>query len=159
TNSPTSNNPPLNFGFMDPSGPQTGTLMFDILTPNNQTAGPSFGLTGTLTGTATLFNATAWANPSQRLDQYLGIDANRNNQPEVFLPRTVDLDPGATGFFVYQVSFPDVQVLGSSNQSPLENFSSGILPKGSYIVAFLNTGTAANPNWIGTPNSSAIFVN
>ena len=70
------------------------------------------------------------------------------------------LDPGATGFNVYQVDFgPNITLLGPSNPniSPLENISSGLLPLASYIVGFLNEGTVANPNWVATANSGAIF--
>src|SRR5262252_7365006 len=35
TNSPTSNNPPTNFGFTISPGPGTGTFFLDFLLPNN----------------------------------------------------------------------------------------------------------------------------
>ena len=60
TNSPTTNNPPTDFGFTINKG-GTGNLLMDILVPNNVDPNPSlwsFDLTGTLTGTATLFSTT-----------------------------------------------------------------------------------------------------
>jgi hypothetical protein len=157
TNSPTSQNPPTNFGFTISPGPASGDLLVDILTPNNQTAGPSFGLTGTFSGTATLFSATPWS--SGQLDAFLGISASPTNPIGAFLPSTQALDPGATSFNVYQLNAgtQTLQDASNPNVSPLENFTSGVLPKGSYIVAFLNEGTAAAPNWVATANSGAIF--
>jgi len=131
----------------------------DILAPNNEAHPASFALTGTLSGTATLFSATPWT--SGMLDSYLGLSASPANPIGAYLPSTQALDPGATGFFVYQVNFSPaggVTLQGPSNPnvSPLENISPG-LPLASYIVGFLNEGTAASPNWKATANSGAIF--
>ena len=128
TNSPTSSNPPVNFGFTTSPGPTTGDLLLDILTPNNVTAGPSFTLSGTLSGTATLFSSTAWI--SGQLDAYLGISANPANPIGAYLPSTQALDPGATGFFVYQVDLGTTTLQGPSNPnvSPLESIISGSPP-------------------------------
>jgi hypothetical protein len=163
TNSPTTNNPPLNFGFTTSPGPNSGDLVLDILTPDNETAGPSFGLTGTLTGTATLFSKTPWtaaSNPGgSPLDTYLGISAKPANPIGGYLSSTQALDPGATGFFVYQVNLGTATLQGPSNPnvSPLENLSSGVLPQASFIVGFFNEGTAAAPDFQATANSGAIF--
>jgi hypothetical protein len=156
TNSPTSTNPPSNFGFTISPGPQTGTLFIDVLVPNNEPKPASFALTGTLSGTANLFSATAWT--SGALDGYLGISASPNNPIGAYLPSTQALDPGATGFFVFQVNLGSTTLQDASNPnvSPLENISPG-LPLASYLVGFLNTGTAANPNFVATANSGAIF--
>jgi hypothetical protein len=147
----------LSFGFTDSPGPTSGDLVIDILTPDNQTAGPSFVLTGTLNGTATLFSATPFT--SGALDTYLGISASPNNPIGAYLPSTQALDPGATGFFVYRVDLGTTTLQGPSNPnvSPLESLSSGILPQASYILGFLNTGTADKPKWEATANSGAIF--
>jgi hypothetical protein len=156
TNSPTNNNPPVNFGFTTSSGPITGTLMFDILVPNNEVGGNpsalSFGLTGTLAGTATLFSTTAWT--SGQLDAYLGISASPANPIGAYLPSTQALDPSATGFFAYRVSFAGVTLQNPSNPnvSPLENLTSS-LPLASYIVGFL----AHDGSIDATANSGAIF--
>jgi hypothetical protein len=157
TNSPTSSDPPVNFGFTTSPGPTSGDLFLDILTPDNQTAGPSFTLSGTLSGTATLFSKTAWT--SGALDAYLGISASPNNPIGAYLPSTQGLDPGATGFMVYQVNLGTTTLQGPSNPnvSPLESIISGVLPQASYIVGFFNEGTAAAPDFQATANSGAIF--
>lgn len=157
TNSPTSSDPPANFGFTTSPGPASGDLWLDILTPNNVTAGPSFTLSGTLSGTATLFSSTAWT--SGQLDAYLGISASPANPIGAYLPSTQTLDSGATGFFVYQVDLGTTTLQGPSNPnvSPLESIISGVLPQASYIVGFFNEGTAAAPDFQATANSGAIF--
>jgi hypothetical protein len=157
TNSPTSSNPPANFGFTTSPGPTSGDLLIDILTPDNQTAGPSFSLTGTSTATAVLFSATPWTFGA--LDSYLGISASPNNPIGAFLPSTQARDPSGTGFFVYEANLGTLLLQSPSNPnvSPLENIASGVLPQGSYIVGFLNEGTVNNPSWQATANSGAIF--
>ncbi len=160
TNSPTSTNPPSMFGFTTSPGPTTGDLFVDLLIPNNEITNPaglSFGLSGTLTGTATLFKPADWN--SGKLDTFLGINASPANPIGAYLPSTQALDPGATGFFVYQADLGKTTLQGPSNPnvSPLESLSSG-LPSASYIVGFFNEGTAANPSYQGTANSGAIFV-
>ena len=154
TNSPTSNNPPLNFGFTVSPGPDSGDLLLDILTPDNVSAGPQFVISGTLTGTATLFSATPWT--SGQLDAYLGISATPTNGIGAYLPSAQAVDTGATGFFVYQVDLGTTTLQSASdpNVSPLENLTSGVLPLGSYIVAFLNQGADGIQ---ATANSGAIF--
>src|SRR5215468_11229501 len=162
TNSPTMTNPPLQFGFTASGGPKTGDFFIDVLVPNNvmNPSALSFALTGTLSGTASLFNTTAWT--SGALDAYLGspiAGANPNNPIGGFLPATQALDPSATGFFVYQVHFASATLQNPSNPnvSPLENISPGV-PLASYIVGFLNEGNATAPNFQATANSGAIFV-
>src|SRR5215469_665990 len=161
TNSPTMMDPPSQFGFTTSPGSATGDLFVDVLVPNNvmNPSALSFALTGTLSGTASLFKATAWT--SGQLDTYLGTPisgANPANPIGAFLPSTQALDPSATGFFVYQVDLGTATIQGPSNpnMSPLENIGPG-LPLGSYIVGFLNEGTAAAPSFQGTANSGAIF--
>jgi hypothetical protein len=157
TNSPTSSNPPVDFGFTTSPGPNTGDLFIDILTPDNQTAGPSFTLTGTSSATATLFSATPWT--SGQLDSYLGISASPSNPIGAYLPSTQAVDPGATGFFVYQANLGTLTLQGPSSPhvSPLEDIGSGVLPKGSYVVGFFNEGTPDHPDYQATANSGAIF--
>jgi hypothetical protein len=157
TNSPTSNNPPSQFGFTVSPGPASGShFLLDVLAPNNEAHPASFAVTGTLAGTATLFSATPWT--SGFLDAYLGISASPSNPIGAYLPSTQALDPGATGFFVYQVDLGSTTLQGPSNPNltPLESISPG-LPLASYIVAFLNEGTTGSPNWVATANSGAIF--
>jgi hypothetical protein len=155
TNSPTSINPPSNFGFTTSPGPASGTLFVDVLVPNNEDTSPStlsFGLTGTLAGTATLFSTTPWT--TGQLDAYLGISASPTNPIGAYLPSTQALDPGATGFFVYQANLGPTTLQSPSNPnvSPLENISPG-LPLASYIVGFFNESTGFQ----ATANSGAIF--
>src|SRR5215469_4401962 len=137
TNSPTNLNPPLDFGFTVSPGPATGsTLLLDVLEPNNEAHAP-VPITGTFSGTAGLFSATPWT--SGMLDAFLGISASPANPIGAYLPSTQALDPGATGFFVYQVSFAGVtlQDAANPNVSPLYNISPD-LALGAYIVGFLN---------------------
>lgn len=150
TNSPTDINPPSNFGFTISPQPQTGDLSIDVFVPNNEPKPASFALTGTLSGPATLFSATAWTNGN--LAHYLGLSASPANKISSYLPATQALDPGATGFFVFNVDLGRTELKDSSkpNIFPLENISP-YLPLGSYLVAFLN-GT------IATANSGSIFV-
>ena len=160
TNRPTGQNPPVNFGFTVSPGPASGSeYMIDILTPDNLAAGPSFTLTGP-SGTATLVPGIPpgpWT--SGDLDAYLGISASPANPIGAFLPSTQALDPGATGFNVFAADLGPITLQDPSNPnvSPLENITSGALPAGSYIVAFLNEGNATAPDWVATANSGAIF--
>ncbi len=162
TNSPTSVNPPSQFGFTTAPGPATGDLFVDVLVPNNEDSTPSklsFALTGTLSGTATLFSSSAWT--SGQLDAYLGAPikgASPANPIGAYLPATQGLDPSASGFFVYQVNLgtTTLQKPSSPNVSPLESISPG-LPLASYIVGFFNEGTASAPSFQATANSGAIF--
>lgn len=152
TNSPAGTNPPAAFGFTVSPGPQTGDLILDVLAPNNEAQPTSFTLTGTLSGTASLFSLKAWT--TGQLDAYLGISASPANPIGAYLPSTQALDPGATGFFVYQVNLGTATLRSSSNPnvSPQESISPD-LPLASYIVGFLNvSGT-----YTATANSGAIF--
>jgi len=159
TNSPTTMNPPSMFGFTTSPGPKTGDLWVDLLVPNNEDTNPSmlsFALTGTSSGTAKLFNTTDWSSGS--LASYLGISASPNNPIGAYLPSTQKLDPGASGFFVYQANLGTMTLQGPSNpnSSPLLDLSPG-LPLASYIVGFFNEGTSTAPSFQATANSGAIF--
>ena len=104
-----------------------------------------------------MFSSTAWT--SGKLAAYLGISASPTNPIGAYLPSTQALDPGATGFFVYQVDLGTTTLQGPSNPnvSPLESIISGVLPQASYIVGFFNEGTAVAPDFQATANSGAIF--
>lgn len=156
TNSPTSTNPPANFGFTIAPGPNTGDLLIDILVPNNLQNQSSYSISGTFAGNATLFGTTEWSSGS--LAPFLGLSASPNNAIGAYLPSTQALDPGATGFSVYQLDAGMQTLQGPSNPnvSPLLNLGSP-LRIGSYIVAFLNTGSSTSPSWQATSNSGAIF--
>jgi hypothetical protein len=161
TNSPTMVNPPLQFGFTTSPGPSSGDLFVDVLVPNNalNASALSFALTGTLSGTTSLFSSTAWT--SGQLDAYLSLPKGTNpaNPIGAYLPSTQALDPGATGFFVYQVDLgkTTLQSPSNPNMAPLENISPGV-PLASYIVGFFNEGNATAPSFQATANSGAIFV-
>jgi len=131
-------------------------LLLDFLEPNNQANAP-VAITGTYSGTASLFSATPWT--SGFLDAYLGISASPSNPIGAFIPDPVDL--GATGFFVYQLSISPgggvtLQSPSNPNVNPLENIT-GTIPLGTYVVGFLNQGTATSANWSATANSGAIL--
>jgi hypothetical protein len=157
TNTPTGDTTP-DFGFWDASGPKTGDLILELLLPNNLVSSPSllsFSVTGTGTwagtysGTATLFNSAAWT--SGKLDTYLGFNDSPNNPIGAYLPSTQALDPGATGFFAYQVIFNDVTLNGSPTGTPTFTIDNA-LPWGSYILGYLN------PPGTATANSAALFI-
>jgi PEP-CTERM motif len=161
-NHPTTANPPSPFGFTASGGPLTGDLLIDVLIPNNEDSNPStlsFTITGGANGTktATLFKSTAWT--SGFLDVYLGISASPSNPIDAFLgpcpaatPCTKNLDPGATGFFVYQADLGTSTLPSPSN--PTDPFGIGSLRKASFITAFLSSGAT----YIATANSGAIFA-
>lgn len=156
SNSPTFNNPPVNFGFTVSPGPASGDLVVDILTPSNEVGSSSYAVTGTASGTATLFSATPWT--SGDLDTYLGISASPSNPIGAFAGSTDTGDTTSSGFFVYQVDLGTMMLQDPSNPNlnPLENLGSS-LPVGSYIVGFLNEGNVTAPNWVATANSGAIL--
>jgi hypothetical protein len=159
TNSPTSVNPPV-FAFAASPGPATGTLWIDILVPNNVGLGSlpaSFGISGYLTGTATLVNTTPWT--SGFLDTYLNISASPSNPIGAYLPATQGFQPTATGFFVFQanvgsnITLPGPSTIGAPGQDTyLSQLDLG-LATGSYIVAFLQQSGAYG----ATANSGAIL--
>lgn len=158
TNSPTNVNPPQ-FAFAASPGPATGTLWIDILIPNSISLGTlpaSFGISGALTGTASLFSTTAWT--SGFLDTYLGLSASPANPIGAYLPATQGYQAGATGFYVFQANLgtatlPGPSTIGAPGQDTyLSQLDQGIAP-GSYIVAFLQQGSAYG----ATANSGAIL--
>jgi len=185
TNSPTNINPPLQFGFTTSSGPSYGNLVIEVLVPDNEVSNParclfnpkcSFALTGLepdshQSNAASLLTTIPWTRGSLDAD-YLGLSAvvtndmgpfsSPPNPIEAFLPSTMALDPGATGFFVFQ-SFPsDPMTLESSSNphvSPLLSISPG-LPLGSYIVGFwlVPSSTGGFADIQATAPSGAIFV-
>lgn len=164
TTTPTTLNPLSPFGFTASSGPSTGDLLIDVLIPNNEDSSPStlsFTISGGATSpaTASLINGTPWT--MAELGTYLGLSSpSHPNKIDAFLPSTQALDPGATGFFVYQADLgPNNQLPSPSN--PNEPFNiTGSVAKASYLTAFLSSGTCPGPScsYIATANSGAIFV-
>jgi PEP-CTERM motif len=137
------------------------------LVPNNEDLSPSsvsFSITGGAVSpaTASLFSATAWS--SGKLDAYLGIIASPANPIGAYLSSAQALDPGATGFYVYQAdlgtntlpTYPATTPPDLTTSSTGGSFSPA-LPEASFVVGFLDTGTTNNPHWIATANNGALF--
>lgn len=148
TNSPTSTNPPT-FLFANSGGSATGDLVLDFLVPSTGILPSSIVVTGTASGTATLFSPTPWS--SGQLDAYLGISASPANPIGAFAA-------GGSSYDVYQVNLGTQTLSGTGSPftGGVEETSSS-LPIDSYIVAFLNTGTTSSPDWTATANSGAIL--
>jgi hypothetical protein len=160
TNTPTSVNPPV-FAFASSGQSATGTLLIDILIPNNISLGTlpaSFAISGALTGTASLFSSTAWT--SGQLDAYLSNPASPTNPIGAYLPATQTYQPGATGFYVFQANLGLATLLGTSGvgqpgQDAYLLQLGQTLATGSYIVGFLDQGGRTDG---ATANSGAILV-
>lgn len=167
-NTPTSLNAPNPFGFTASSGPLTGDLKIEVLVPNNEDSSPgtiNFTISGGTVSpvTASLVKMAAWT--SGDLSAYVGLTpASPSNPLSAFLgpcgaakPCTADLDPGATGFFVYEAD------LGTNTLpkpgSPDDNLTiSAQLPLGSFLDAFLSQpAKKGGTTWIATAPSGAIF--
>jgi hypothetical protein len=164
TNSPTTNNPAVDFGFMDSAGSSSGDLLIDFLVPDNEDATPStlsFILTGTRSGTANLVSTVPWTKSSTSLASYLALsNASTTNALSSYLPATKAYDSGATGYYVYQANLGTSTLKSSSkpNVSPLEQ-SNTALALGSYVVGFLsNTTLGKVDSWTATKNSGALFI-
>ena len=167
TNTPTSVNPPV-FGFAASGQGATGTLLIDILIPNNIAAPGSFTISpfsstpaaGTnLTGTANLFSTTAWT--SGQLDSYLGISASPTNGIGAYAAGLTL--SGATGFWVYQANLGTNTLLGTSgvNGPGQDNYLMLLgqsVPVGSYIVGFLAQSNSSGTGYGATANSGAILI-
>jgi hypothetical protein len=98
----------------------------------------------------------------------LGISASPTNPINAYLPCTQNpssscgasggtADAGATGYYVYQVDLGNTTLQPQSSESSGPLLTTTSLPLDSFILAFLNEGTAAAPNWTGTANSESIF--
>jgi hypothetical protein len=157
SNTPTTTNPP-NFGFWSSPGGETGTLLIDILVPNNLAQPPTFTLTGLSGGpfNATLFSGTAWT--SGDLDSYLGLAASPNNPIGAF----IQPNAGQTGWWVYQANLGTRTLPGAPTDAftMLLGGGGGPLAVGSYIVGFVvpnDCPTSQNPGTCdATANSGAI---
>jgi len=157
TNTPTDVNPP-EFAFSSGGQAETGTLIIDILVPNNFTLPASYTISGALSGTATLYSSTAWT--SGFLDAYLGISASPANPIGAYLPSTQGCgtdqgcDPGATGYYVFQANLGSTTLASNSgaNDSYLMTLDQQLFA-GSYIVGFL----VQSGQYGATANSGAIL--
>lgn len=157
-------NPPSNFTFTASPGSQTGELFLDILIPNVGSA-PAAPTVTSPSGTVTTTKVdTAWT--SGFLNDFLTANtsisfatASPQNPIGAFLPATQTAAPTASGFFVFQADLGNFTLGNPSNVPAGPNLSIGQqLAGGSVIVAFLNIGTAAAPNFVATANSGALFV-
>ena len=149
-NTPTSVNPPQ-FGFSASGSAATGTVMLDILVPNNVAVPGPYTISGPFLSapvTASLFSSTPWT--SGQLDSYLGISASPTNPIGAFI-----LPAGATGFYVFDANLGTVTLPGNSSTSNSDLMTTGPgLVVGSYIVAFIDTGGNKEG---ATANSGAIL--
>ena len=160
-------NPP-NFGFWISPGPQTGDYVIDLLVPNDavNAASLTFNISGTDGGltdsslipstAATLFSSTAWT--SGGLDSYLGISggASPANPIGAYLdPSETALDPGATGFYVYQADLGQNELQASAGSGPLLALDNSV-PVGTYIVGYCEDCSKKSNN-VATANSGAIL--
>jgi len=139
------------FGFYDASGPVTGTDIIVVLTLAN--IGGSIALNptnvaGSPPTSATLLG-TEWT--SGFLDMFLGLSAQPNNPFNNYGGPT-GLDPGATGFFVYELNLGTQTLQNQANELNGPLFSASGLPPGTFILDFLD------PPGIGTPNSAALDI-
>lgn len=160
TNTPTTTNPP-EFGFQSSgSSSTTGNLLLEFLLPTDQVSVPSsVGISvknGSNTSSASLVSSTAWS--SGMLDSYLGINATPNNPIGNYTGSNNAGDTSASAFYVYQDNLGSQTVGGTGGGSQLDLQLLSGLPQGSYIVAFMNTGTNSRPDWMGTANSGAILL-
>jgi hypothetical protein len=159
TNTPTSTDPP-DFGFSGSGKSVTGDYLIDLLIPDNilDAESLSFSVSGTEGVTslgpfvASLFSTTAFTSGS--LDTYLGLSASPADGLSNFLTATQALDPGATGYFVYQADLGAQTLLKQSEElsGPLLTLNNP-LPTGSFIDAFIDSGSPESTN----ANSGAIF--
>jgi hypothetical protein len=145
TNTPTATDPP-EFGFAGSGmSTDTGDLLYVFLLPTAITDPTSIGLMGAVNSPANLVSTTPFTSGS--LETYLGISATPNNPIGAF-------SAGGTSFEVYVDDLGTQMLTGTTG--PQETTSIG-LPTDSYIVAFINLGTSAMPNWSATASSGAIF--
>jgi hypothetical protein len=161
TNTPTSMDPPM-FGFSAGATSDTGLLVILMLVPDNDNPTP-YTLSGPLLGSKTQqivqFKAPfAWDNPSESFDKWLGmpLGTSPDNALSDFLPATQALDPGATGYFVYDEHVGDFTLPSDADTSNSDLLTlNKALPEGSYVYGLLaNTSTGD----IMTVSSGAIFV-
>jgi hypothetical protein len=164
TNSPTTNNPPGNFGFtVSPGNSASNTMWIDILVPDNLAVTAANAALVTISGATvpggtenfSLISTTPWT--SGDLKTYLGFTGGPANPIGAYLPSTQALlgnPAGLNGFFVLQANIGTQNLNGAGGPfTPTFNINEGA--QGMYIVGFLQDGMF--PNMIATANSGAIF--
>jgi hypothetical protein len=165
--------PTNGFYFQASPGPQTGLMLVDVLVPDNvSTAGLHIvvaiisGGGGVGSTEGHLVSGGDWT--SGALGAYFlatgGSYATPNISPanpiDAFLPSTQALDPGATGFHVYEALLgSDPKTLAQEGSPPVPglifNISGSALPLGSYVLANL---VQSDGKTIATANSAALFA-
>jgi hypothetical protein len=154
-------NPLIGVYFQAAPGPQTGYMHIDLLVPDNAHGGggPIFIVSGGPGGQVGggLLDGT-WA--SGTLGAFIGaangvVNPSPSTPIGAYLPATQALDPGATGFRVYQFILA-TQTLAQEGTDPGLGlvFNVTNMPVGGYIVAHLIEGDTT----IMTANSAALFV-
>lgn len=153
------------YGFTISSGPDNGDLVIDILLPNNYTL-PASGFAITPTVSATLVSSTQWT--SGKLATYLAtvdpadagfLGATPSNPFANYIGTTTTLDPGATGFYVFQANLGVVTIPGQGSGStgnlsfPLTGLGNDL---GAFILGFCTSGCPSAVD--ATANSGALLV-
>lgn len=140
----------------DDANVETDSVGYDVtrLTTDPDVLGTlSSPSVGRETTAATSTTETTVADPLRGYCSSVGTTSEcQDNNTNSLMPENP-----ITGF-VYQVNLRTTNLQGSShsNNSLLLNITQN-LPLGSYIVAYLNTGTERRPDWIATANSGAIL--
>lgn len=137
---------------------RNGTDELAFLLPSNEDLDPtaiSFDVHSTDAGTndattvtdsTTLFSTKTWHYGY--LGAYLGNDGLPSQLISAYLNSEVKtLDPGITGYYVYVVDLGSTKITGTGPTFSLDDFT-GLtgLPKGTYIVDFLQVFNAAGHN-------------
>jgi hypothetical protein len=133
----------------------------DILVPDNVLGGgPALSIVsggpggqvggGFIDGTWTIGTLGAFIGAANGV-----VDPSPSTPIDAYLPATQALDPGATGFRVYQFILA-TQTLAQEGSDPGHGlvFNASTVPVGSYIVAHLIEGD----HTVMTANSGALFV-
>ena len=166
--------PTNGFYFQASPGPQTGILVVDILVPNSippiklTELHPNVAIISGGSGIieAHLLSGNSWT--SGMLGAFLVASGNSYATPNIspanpigaYLPSTQALDPGATGFYVFEALLGvDPNTLaqeGTTTPGPLIfNVSGGAPPFGTYVLANL---VQSDGNTIATANGGALFA-
>lgn len=178
TVTPTTTNPLPNFTFTVSSGPLTGDWLIGILIPNDATnaATKSYSISGTNGGPTdssaipstsaaskgnwtgldlSVFLSLPNTSPANPLSAWLTYTQGNN----CGAAQNSACDPGATGYYVYQVDLGSNQLQSPSNPTvPILTLSGDSLPVGSVIASFLSfTDNKGTPGWIATAPSGGIF--
>lgn len=152
---------PLSFSFThSPPTSGNGDFLVEVLVPNLLGEDAlNFMISGTNTGNASANSDFKGSFTSGFLADMLGLDANPGNGIGAFLPATQVYAPSATGYFVYQFAFGNVD-FGTANPTFTTSYT---LPDGTIILAYQDAGLVCHgPNcseqWTSTANSGALFL-